>query len=83
MCLMKIIDETKTSLRKIDSILRIHQLVILPGTMPWLRIWAPYLNKEVSPSARRAIKEKAKAEDKCMVKVTINKTTGKKSVMGP
>lgn len=48
-----------------------------------LRIWAPRLNKPVSAEGKQRLKDKAEKEKKVMVKVTISKTSGKKSVMGP
>ena len=43
-------------------------------------MWAGYLNEKISPEGRTAIKAKAAAGGKEMVKVTINKNTGKKVV---
>ena len=49
-----------------------------------LRIWASYLNQPMSSSARKCLRDKAEAAGKCIVKVTINKETKKKtSWMGP
>lgn len=48
----------------------------------WLRMWAGYLNQPISKASRKKLKEKAQSMGKEIVKVTINKTTGKKVVMG-
>ena len=46
------------------------------------RIWAGYLNQQLSRKDRAKLKVKAQEMDKRMVKVTVNKETGKKVVTG-
>lgn len=50
---------------------------------PDLRTWAGCLHKPISSGQRQALKQKAIDEGKTMVKVTVNKTTGKKQTTQP
>lgn len=71
-----------------DSNWHLHILILVCPVAPKLKLeqpalsrtWAGYLNQPMSPMDRRKMKEKAVAEDRQLVKMSLNQDTGRKYV---